>query len=241
MGMFNSGDQDLRKLIAARQTSHDWYTGGMDYYNGPVDNGHEWKQRAGQWVNAMNGGPSISPWTNTHDYAMEMAYNGVQQDDYNAFLGREGGWTTADQPYLNGQSAGYTDDSIAGWFKQAFSRGDMVRHRKDAILGLNNFVGGSGDYGNKATTLMTEELFNEMDLAEKYGLEWGDVERSRGEDQILKDMIAKGNAIIGGVPANLMRNAATGDGSDPTWTALNTNATNQSMGPYTLGQIAKRR
>ena len=86
----------LQKRIGARQTSHDWYTGGMDHYTGPVDNGHEWRAAASRWVNDRNGGPTISPWVNTFDYAVEDAYNGIRQDDYNAFLGREGGWANAE-------------------------------------------------------------------------------------------------------------------------------------------------
>jgi len=241
MGMFNSGDQDLRRLIGARQTSHDWYTGGMDHYNGPVDNGHEWKQAASRWVNARNGGPTISPWINTFDHASELAYNRMRMDNYNPFLGREGGWVGDENFALTGNSEGYRDDSIAGWFKQAFSGSDMVKHRRNAIRGLNNFVGGSGDYGNKATTRMTKELFDQMNLAEQYGLEWGDVEQSRNDEQILRDIIAKGNALIGGGSAGLMRNAAEPQGEGSVWTDLDTNVAGQNMGPFMLGQIAKRR
>ena len=164
----------LQKRIGARQTSHDWYTGGMDHYTGPVNNGHEWRSAAGQWVNDRNGGPTISPWVNTFDYAVEDAYNGIRQDDYNAFLGREGGWANAEESYLNGNTRAYRDDSIAGWFKQAFAGDDMVKHRANAIKGLNDWVGGNGDDLDKGSTRMNKRAFEEMGLAEKYGLEFVD-------------------------------------------------------------------
>jgi hypothetical protein len=146
----------------------------MDHYTGPVDNGHEWRAAASRWVNDRNGGPTISPWVNTFDYAVEDAYNGIRQDDYNAFLGREGGWANAEESYLNGNTRAYRDDSIAGWFKQAFAGDDMVKHRANAIKGLNDWVGGNGDDLDKGSTRMNKRAFEEMGLAEKYGLEFVD-------------------------------------------------------------------
>ena len=182
---------ELRRLIGARQTSHDWYSGGMDHYNGPVDNGHEWKKAASQWVNERNGGPTVSPWINTFDHANELAYNRMRQDNYNAFLGNEGGWVGDENFPLTGNSEGYTDDSIAAWFKNAFAGEDMVQHRRNAIKSLQHwnstdsfdasvnsnyepyrYEGQGGKGVNRATTAMTEELFNQMGLADKYGLEY---------------------------------------------------------------------
>ena len=171
---------DVRRLIGARQTSHDWYSGGMDHYNGPVDNGHEWKAAASQWVNERNGSPTTSPWINTFDHANELAYNRMREDNYNAFLGNEGGWVGDEHSFLTGNSEGYRDDSIAGWFKGQFAGQDMVQHRRNALRDLNSWASreraedGTSQDINKATTRMSQRAFDEMGLAEKYGLSYND-------------------------------------------------------------------
>ena len=257
---------ELAAKIRARQLSQEWYTGGMDYYNGPVGGDDEsWKRAAEEWVNARNGRPTISPWINTFDSDVENTYNRMRMDNYNAFLGREGGWVGDEDVEVTGNSAGYRDDSIAGWFKDQFASNDMAKYRLDAIRTLNGWnsqvrnpnyqssmdrsarwINGEGNGINKATTRMTEEYFNQMDLANKFGLSWGESGQAQGgrqgsDEQILRDVIAKGNALINGGSANLMRNAARDQGEGAVWTDLNTNVAGQNMGPFMLGQIAKRR
>ena len=168
--------------IRARQASHDWYTGGMDYYDGPVDNGHEWRAGAEQWLLDRNGKPTISPWINTFDHDAENTFNRMREDSYNPFLGSEGRWVGDEQAGI-GPMDGYRDDSIAGWFKQQFAGEDMIKHRADALRELNqwnnqvrNDMGGWDDGAgrgiNKATEVMTEEYFNQMGLGDKFGLTW---------------------------------------------------------------------
>jgi hypothetical protein len=181
---------DVSAKIRARQASHDWYTGGMDHYNGPVDNGHEWRAAAGQWVNDRNGRPTISPWINTFDHDAENTFNRMREANYNPFLGSEGRWVGDEQQGI-GELDGYNEDSIAAWFKNAFAGEDMVKHRREALQTLNGWntqvrnpnyqsnmdrserwMNGQGHGINKATERMTEEYFNQMGLGDKFGLKW---------------------------------------------------------------------
>jgi hypothetical protein len=192
---------DVSAKIRARQASHDWYTGGMDHYNGPVDNGHEWRAAASSWVNDRNGRPTISPWINTFDHDAENTFNRMREANYNPFLGSEGRWVGDEQQGI-GELNGYNDDSIAAWFKNAFAGEDMVKHRSDALRTLNGWNGqvrnedwnqsmdrserwknGQGHGINKGTTRMSRKFFDEMGLGEKFGLEW--VEPESGASKLL--------------------------------------------------------
>ena len=198
----------IAENIRARQASHDWYANGMDHYTGAVDNGHEWKAAAGQWVNDRNGKPTVSPWINTFDHDSQNTFERMRQDNYNPFLGREGGWVGEDAT-VSGVSEGYLDDSIAGWFKQQFAGDDMVQHRRDALRTLNGWnsqvrnpnyqsnmdrsekwMDGQGRGINKATTKMSRKFFDEMGLGDKFGLEW--VEPESGASKMLNGTAGNG-------------------------------------------------
>ena len=111
----------------------------------------------------------------------------MQEENYNPFIGNEGAWVDPDglngqdlRGSINGTAEGYFDDSIAGWFKNAFAGKDMIGHRRDAVRDLNNWASreraedGTSRNINKATTRMNQRVFDEMGLAEKYGLEFVD-------------------------------------------------------------------
>ena len=238
--------------IRARQGSHAWYTGGMDHYNGPVTNDEAWKAAAEQWVNDRNGRPTVNPWVNTFGHDSQNTFERMRQDNYNPFLGREGGWVGEDST-VSGVSAGYRDDSIAGWFKQQFAGDDMVQHRQAALEALQGWNGqerhmggwkdGLGKGINKATERMTEEYFNQMDLANKFGLQWQEGSSNPAtSSQATKEQLAsnalKMNLKKGGPSAGMLQRASSS--GNPEWSAL-TDSGSGSMGPFMLGQLAKRR
>jgi len=192
VGQGYSLSPEVSAKIRARQMSHEWYAGGMDHYNGPVDNGHEWREAAGDWVNDRNGKPTISPWANTFDHDAENTFNRMREDNYNAFLGSEGRWVGDEQAGI-GELNGYNDDSIAAWFKEQFAGEDMIQYRKQALDTLNGWntqvrnpdyqsnmdrsekwMNGKGHGINKGTKRMNKRYFDEMGLAEKFGLEFVD-------------------------------------------------------------------
>jgi hypothetical protein len=189
--------------IRARQSSHDWYTRGMDLFKDAYHqnsagyagasngfNDQEWRdkalafrdtlfepgQNAGQNQYATSG-----PWTNTFETDIEHTYNQMQKDNYNAFLGSEGGWV-GDDKRIAGNSEGYTDESIAGYLKNAFSGADMVKHRGDALKALEewrfvrgeqgNLEDGPGRHINTGTQRMNRRIFDELGLADRFGMEW---------------------------------------------------------------------
>ena len=187
VGHGSSIPSDIAENIRARQASHDWYTGGMDHYNGPVDNGHEWKAAAGQWVNDRNGKPTVSPWTHTFDHDAKNTFERMRMDNYNPFLGKEGGWVGEDAT-VSGVSEGYLDDSISAYLKNAFSGEDQIHNRYNALgafKGWNSqvrnpnyqsnmdssekWMDGKGRGINAATTRMNKQYFDEMGLGE-FGL-----------------------------------------------------------------------
>jgi hypothetical protein len=226
--------------IRARQASHDWYTGGMDHYGGPVDNGHEWRAAAGQWVNDRNGKPTISPWINTFDHDAENTFNRMREDNYNAFLGSEGRWVGDEQAGI-GELNGYRDDSIAAWFKEQFAGDDMVKHRADALRTLNGWntqvrnpdyqsnmdrsekwMNGQGHGINKGSTRMSRKFFDEMGLGDKFGLEW--VEPESGASKLLNGTaeggpsqaakMLQGGGGIGGRAGEMLRGGLMSGGGD---------------------------
>lgn len=222
----------IAENIRARQASHDWYTNGMDHYTGPVDNGHEWKAAAGQWVNDRNGKPTVSPWINTFDRDSQNTFERMRQDNYNPFLGNEGGWVGEDGT-VSGVSEGYLDDSIAGWFKQQFAGDDMVQHRRAALEALHSWNGqvrneyggwddGAGRDINKATTRMSKKFFDEMGLGDKFGLEW--VQPESGASQILNGtaeggpskaaQMLQGNGGGGGRAGEMLRGGLMSGGGE---------------------------
>ena len=170
--------------IRHRNLSHDWYNAGMDYFQGSRDIGRndfgdnihaygngDIYDEAMAHVRAMFNIPDdqgvMSPWINTYDKDRLGTYNFVNDPDYNAFLGSFG--------RKQSNVDGYTDDSIAGYFKNAFAGQGQVGNRRDAINTLRNWNEnkGNGGYGlNRATDVMTKQYFDQMDLANKYGLTW---------------------------------------------------------------------
>ena len=180
MGMAEDDAQKIRY----RNLSHDWYNAGMDYFTGSReigkndfgDNIHAYGNgdiydEAMRYVREVYGTPEgqgvMTPWINTFDHDRLGTYNFVRDPDYNAFLGQFG--------RKQSNVDGYRDDSIAGWFKNAFAGQDQIRNRSDAIRDLRiwNENKGNGGVGlNKATDVMTKQYFDQLDLANKYGLTW---------------------------------------------------------------------
>ena len=174
--------EEKAQQIRFRNLSHDWYNSGMDLFEQPweltnewdiSDNvgaygNPEWMEAANAYLMANNGGkPVISPWVDTFQQDRIGTYNFAKDPDYNAFLGQFGGKQSGID--------GYTDDSIAGWFKNAFAGQDQVRNRRNAISTLRQWNENEGNGGvglNKATEAMTKQYFDQMDLANKYGLTW---------------------------------------------------------------------
>jgi len=215
---------DVSAKIRARQASHDWYTGGMDHYSGPVG-GDSWKAEAEGWLLDRNGRPTISPWINTFDHDAENTFNRMREANYNPFLGSEGRWVGDEQAGI-GELNGYNDDSIAAWFKNTFAGEDMIKHRRQALGTLNHWSSNVGDPNkgyydmeddtgaavllnnpngydgpggrgiNKATKRMSKRYFDEMRLGEKFGLTYVDP-RQEAYDQVT-DAITGGTGGAGG-------------------------------------------
>ena len=185
------------RAIRERQMSHDLYRSGIDHYSGEYD-----ETAMNHWVNQMAGQPTTSPWINVTDDSRRSTYNAFMEDNYNPFIGNEGAWVTPEGNDLrgsnNGTAEGYRDDSIAGWFKDAFAGQDRVNDRADALRtlgGWNNqvrnpdyqsnmdpseqWMDGAGRGINKATTRMNQRYFDEMDLANKYGLTFEDPRQAK--------------------------------------------------------------
>jgi hypothetical protein len=116
----------------------------------------------------------------------------MREANYNPFLGSEGRWVGDEQQGI-GELDGYNEDSIAAWFKNAFAGDDMVKHRREALDTLNGWntqvrnpnyqsnmdrserwMDGKGHGINKGTKRMNKRYFDEMGLAEKFGLEFVD-------------------------------------------------------------------
>ena len=200
MGFYPGGNQvsaEDRARIRQRQASHDWYLSGMDKYSG----GYNEEAMLG-WLNDRTGRNNVSPWVNTFGHDRQDTWNAIRGDDYNAFLGREGGFQN-DKATLGSVNEGYRDDSIAGWFKQQFAGDDMVQHRRAALEALQGWNGqvrndtggwddGAGRGINKATTRMSRKFFDEMGLGDKFGLEW--VEPESGASQMLNGTAGNGRS-----------------------------------------------
>ena len=170
--------------IRYRNLSHDWYKSGMDHFTGSRDIGEndfgdnihvygngDIYDEAMAYVREVYGTPAgkgvMAPWMNTYDKDRFGTYNLVRGSDYNAFLGNHG--------RRQSNVDGYRDDSIAGYFKNAFAGQDQIKNRSDAIRSLrqwNEVEGGRGVGLNKATEVMTKQYFDQMDLANKFGLTW---------------------------------------------------------------------
>lgn len=163
-----------------RNLSHDWYASGMDQFQGPFNLTNEWDisdnvdvygnpawmNAATDYVNNITGKNSIAPWADTYQQDRIGTLNYVKNPEYNAFLGGRGN--------LQSSVPGYTDDSIAGYFKEAFSDPAQIKNRSDAIRNLRvwNENAGNGGVGlNKATDPMTKQYFDELRLNELYGLD----------------------------------------------------------------------
>lgn len=167
-----------------KSLSQEWYTAGMDLFEGSrpygngdfADNVHsrgdgtiydEAMAHVRNMYNVPLDQGVMTPWFNTFEKDRLSTLDFVRDSDYNAFLGQEG--------LKQSNANGYRNDSIAGWFKNAFSGADQVRNRLDAIQSLRywNEDKLSGGYGlNKATDRMTKQYFDQLDLANKYGLTW---------------------------------------------------------------------
>jgi hypothetical protein len=185
-----------REAIHQRQGSQYYYYGGMDHFDDSgltftgddsVDygNGSAWDLAASEYHSGIGKPNGISPWRfYGTDHSRGGDFRAMQEENYNPFIGNEGAWVTPEgndlRGSINGTAEGYLDDSIAGWFKDQFAGKDMVQHRRNAVTDLNNWSsreraedGTSRDI-NKATTRMSQRAFDEMGLAEKYGLSYND-------------------------------------------------------------------
>lgn len=226
-GMASEDSQATRH----RQASHDWYTSGMDLFEGPYaitnewdlsDNASvygnpDWMQRATDHVNGIAGRNTISPWVDTFQHDRIGTYNLVRDSDYNAFLGSEG----ARQSGIDG----YTDDSIAGYFKNAFAGQDQVGNRTDAIRSLRQWnEGGAGDGLNKATDVMTKQYFDQLDLANKYGLTWEQagavIDSNGGTATGGSNDLASGNGMLSHQKSSWMDVLNRGTASLENWDSL---------------------
>lgn len=201
--------------IRARQASHDWYAGGMDYYDGPVDNGHEWRAAAEGWLLDRNGKPTITPWINTFDHDAENTFNRIREDSYNPFLGSEGRWVGDEQSGI-GELDGYRDDSIAAYLKHAFSGEDQIKNRRaalDRFGGWNNqvrnpdyqsnmdrsekWMDGAGRGINAGTTRMSQRHFDSLGLAD-FGLTYEGAAKPPVHSGMLPNASPSGSPTTGG-------------------------------------------
>ena len=194
--------------------SHDLYRSGLDLYSGEYN-----EPAMMQWVNQLAGQPTVSPWVNVTDDSRQSTYNAIREENYNPFIGNEGAWVTPEGNDLrgsnNGTAEGYRDDSIAGWFKGQFAGQDMVQHRANALRDLNSWSSreraedGTSQNINKATTRMSQRAFDEMGLAEKYGLTYDDPRPQEYADAYAK-VTGGGSAGGGYMGGNFMDNYNAG-------------------------------
>ena len=170
-GMSNEEFQDRHGLNNALS----FYFDGLDRFTGPYaarelsfvpnavvlgeDDG-EWARAASEYMREIFGSdPRISALGGGNMPSIKLSgYEHSKRDDYNAFLGRRGGL----------QDGSYRDDSVAAYFKDAF--GDRIVDRSDAHRDLMSWNEGSGN--NLGSMAMTQDIFNQMNLADKYGLSW---------------------------------------------------------------------
>ena len=169
-------EEELAEM-RARNLSRQWYRQGMDSFEGSTPVGytsfadntdvfgnHDIRNEALQHARRLLGTPdgqgSISPWISTFHGDRLNTYNYVRDADYNAFLGTHGGKQSSYDDYR--------DDSIAGWFKNAFAGDDQVRNRASAIRDVNSLDQGL----SRSSDVMTQQYFDQLDLANKYGLTW---------------------------------------------------------------------
>ena len=250
---------EQRAAIKERQQSHLWYQGGMDHYDGSIGQ-DGWETAASEYFNSIGRPQAVSPWQHTSDWAKADTFKAIQEANYNPFIGNEGAWVTPGgengqdlRGSNNGTAEGYRDDSIAGWFKNAFAGDDMVKHRREALNTLSSWNGqerhmggwrdGLGKGINKATERMTEEYFNQMDLANKFGLQWqGGSSNQSASQQANAEALAENALKMGlkaqGSSSGMLSRAR--DVSDPEWSALSDSNSGSQMGPFMLGQLAKR-
>jgi hypothetical protein len=169
-------EEELAEM-RARNLSRQWYRQGMDSFEGSTPVGytsfadnpdvfgnHDIRNEALQHARRLLGTPdgqgSISPWISTFHGDRLNTYNYVRDADYNAFLGTHGG--------KQSDYDDYRDDSIAGWFKNAFAGDDQVKNRASAIKAVNSLDRGL----SRSSDVMTKQYFDQLDLANKYGLTW---------------------------------------------------------------------
>jgi hypothetical protein len=188
LGNYVAGAPSLKDLVTPEElarrrhmaSSRYFYNSGLDLFEGSREIGeHDFnrnraatgkgdiKDEALEHIRAMYGvgkDRAISaPWINTFDWDRFATYNLIRDSDYNPFLNSDGG--------MQSHVEGYRDDSIAGWFKNAFSGADQVKNRSKALDDLMSWKRDGGGF-NAGTDLMTKQHFDQMDLANKYGLSW---------------------------------------------------------------------
>ena len=247
--------------VRYRNLSHDWYKAGMDYFNptNPVGE-RSFSSNAGafgnqqtldevsQYLRGLYDRPldqgMIMPWINTYELDREGTYNFIRDPDYNAFLGGRGGRSSSYD--------GYRDDSIAGWFKNAFAGQDQIMNRGNAIRDLNGWNWDGDGHGlNRATDVMTKQYFDQMDLANKYGLSWEQAdalnnltESGGGQGQATNSNLGAGNGMMSGGASswldvlnaggntnwNGMLGQYTKDKIDTNWAGMNTGQIQQKFG-----------
>lgn len=245
--------------VRHRTLSHDWYNAGMDSFVGSTPVGqnsfadnpdvfgnHDIYNEALRHVRGLMGTPDgqgiMSPWISTFHGDKFNTYNYVRDADYNAFLGTHGG-----------KQSNYDDyraDSIAGWFKNAFAGDDQVKNRASALRDINSLDGNI----SKSSDVMTKQYFDQMDLANKYGLSWeqagalnnlGGGQGVTGEAPYIADNAGnQGNGMMSGGASswldvlnaggntnwNGMLGQYTKDKIDTNWAGMNTGQIQQEFG-----------
>ena len=173
---------DRNRAIRERQMSHDLYRSGIDHYSGEYD-----EAAMSRWVNQLAGQPTTSPWINVTDDSRRSTYNAFMEDNYNPFIGNEGAWVTPEGNDLrgsnNGTAAGYRDDSISAYLKNAFAGQDQVQNRANALRDFKRWNGTERGI-NPVSTRMNQRLFEEMDLANKYGLTFEDPRQAKYDEMV---------------------------------------------------------
>jgi hypothetical protein len=200
--------------IRARQASHALYERGLDHWGGSTED-KDWTLAANNWNWDRKGSPQMSWAADVFEHDRENTFNRFMMDNYNPFLGHEGRWVGDDTKGI-GEIDGYSDDSIAAWFKDAFAGYDMIDHRREAINTLGGWnsqirnpdyessmghsaqwIDGAGKGIDVANKRMNKRYFDEMGLGEKFGLEWVDP-RQEAYDSVVDSFSSGGTESTGG-------------------------------------------
>jgi hypothetical protein len=184
-GMSNEDFQNRHAITGAL----DFYFDGLDKFSGPYaarelsfvpnavvlgeDDG-EWSKAAIEYMASIFGSdPRINALGGGSGPASKLAaYNKAREANYNPFLGSRGGM----------QDGSYRDDSVAAYFKNAFD--NRITDRSDAYRALQDWNQGGNNLGSMA---MTQAIFDQMNLADKFGLSYGQASNNNNNDLVSGD------------------------------------------------------